>query len=146
MSWKERIANKNAGIPSNQPQVTINQPAPPAAKGWRLKMQGTDPVPAAPRQTTIDINDSNLFPELPTASKANAPAPAKKTLTGFADLAKNWATTAKEDSEREKAERLYQDQQDYLYNYSAMNALQTHAINTQLMATSRYNYESDASE
>ena len=136
MSWKDKLANKTTGQ-HQLPAITINNtPSQPPASGWRLKMQGPSSTQeqTAPRQTTIDINDTNLFPALgvPTSTPA-APAP-KKTLTGYAALAKDWAITAKEDAAREEAELQQRRHEEQIYNYSAMNALQ--ALNAKLYKVS----------
>ena len=136
MSWKDKLANKSNAPSSFQPQITINNAAPSKAAvgGWRLKMQ--DPVVQSNqpmKQTRIDVNDTDLFPAL-----GSAPAPAAKNpvLTGYASLAKSWAATAKEDAAREETERAYHEQQEYLYNYNSLTALNTYAINNKLMACS----------
>jgi hypothetical protein len=136
MSWKDKLANKSNAPSTSQPQITINNAAPSKAAvgGWRLKMQ--DPVVQSNqpmKQTRIDVNDTDLFPAL---GSAPAPAPKNPVLTGYASLAKSWAATAKEDAAREETERAYHEQQEYLYNYNSLTALNTYAINNKLMACS----------
>jgi hypothetical protein len=130
-SWKEKLANKTT--------TAVTKDASPAAApagtgpgGWkqRINEKHTNPDQYKPVLPKVSIDDLNDFPALGGGS---APLPQQKqpALTGFAALAREWSTHAKEEKEREEREKMHREQQEYAYNY---NISKLSAINNRLMA------------
>jgi hypothetical protein len=141
-SWKEKLANKTTNV-----TTPATPPAGAPVGGWkqRINEKHNNPQSAEhkPLITKVSIDDLNDFPTL--GSKTQQPPKKQPTITGYADLAREWCEHDKEEKLREDKERMYREQQENAYNY---NISKLSAINNRLMQFNynqvRYNDEYNA--
>jgi hypothetical protein len=145
-SWKDKLTQKTTSAVTHAEEFP-EQPRPAATGGWKQKMTDKSaPIshtkpPAIPKVNVEDLND---FPALGASSPAQPAKPPSK-LTGFANLAREWSSHAKEEHDRQEKERIYREEQENAYNY---NISKLNAVNNRLLQFNynqvRYNDEYNA--